>query len=498
MVTTARPNLSRCAPARRALALCTPMLAAACTSSAYEPDLGKIYDRAAQGLGNDRTPVVVLPGTLGSRLENSTNGKLVWGAFTPSAVDANDPEGAREIALPMRWGVPLAELRDDVVATAVLETVQVRIGILPSIGLAAYVDIMRSLGVGRYRDSALLSDQNVDYGGLHTTCFQLAYDWRRGVSENALHLHDSIRSAQDGVRALRQLPPDAPVRVDVVAHSMGALVLRYYLRYGPHALPADGSAPELTWEGAANVSRAVLVSPPNAGSAMSLDRLVGGWGFGPLLRRYPAAVIGSMPSVYQLLPRTRHKRLIDKATGQTIDIFDPQVWERRSMGLLDPEQDELLSWLLPSAKSRTERKRIALDHVTKCLARAQQLHRALDLQSSPPPGLELHLFAGDAAPTPSVLSLNDEGRVGVVQEAPGDEVVTRASALLDERVGGPWRTEVRSPIEWAGVHFIHEEHIGITRDIGFTDNLLYLLLEAPRGHSPGTQSGRANDAAPPN
>ncbi len=462
---------------RQVWTLCSLALVSACT---LRPDLGEIYDRAAQQIGDERTPVVVLPGALGSKLENASTGKLVWGAFTPRAVNAERPEGAREIAIPMAEGVPLADLRDDALPTEVLATLQVKIGILPAVALAAYVDIMRTLAVGNYRDATLVGPGGVDYGGLHTTCYQFAYDWRREISENAVLLHESIRAAQEGVRATRGLAPDDPVRVDVVAHSMGALVLRYYLRYGPHVLPDDGSLPELTWEGAANVSRAILVSPPNAGSVLALSRLVRGWGFGPLVRHYPAAVIGTMPAVYQLLPRTRHRRVVDATTAEPIDVFDPEEWERRGWGLLDPRQDEVLNWLLPDAGSREERRRIAQDHITKCLRRAQQLHRALDVPASPPPQLELHLFAGDAVPTPSMLAVESSGALEVLESAPGDRQVTRDSALMDERVGGQWVAGLRSPIDWTGVQFIHRDHLGITRDVVFTDNLLYLLLEAPR------------------
>ncbi len=460
--------------------LCSLVLLTACTQSGLRPELGTIYNRAAQQIGEERTPVVVLPGALGSRLETASNGKLVWGAFTPRAVNAGRPEGAREIAIPMAEGVPLAELRDSVQPTEVLDTLQVKIGVLPAIGLAAYVDIMRTLAVGKYRDATLVGLGGVDYGGLHTTCYQLAYDWRRGISESAILLHESIRAAQDGARAARGLGPDDPVRVDVVAHSMGVLVVRYYLRYGPHVLPDDGSLPELTWEGAANVSRAILVSPPNAGSVLALDRLTRGWGFGPFVRHYPAAVVGTMPGIYQLLPRTRHRRVVEGATQEPIDVFDPDEWEQRGWGLLDPRQDKVLSWLLPDASSQEERRRIARDHLTKCLRRAQQLHRALDVPANPPWPLELHLFAGDAVSTPSMLAAGPSGALVVVESAPGADVVTRDSALMDERVGGPWVPGLRSPIGWTRVQFVHQEHLAITRDIAFTDNLLYLLLEAPR------------------
>ncbi len=55
----------------------------------------------------------------------------------------------------------------------------------------------------------------------------------------------------------------------------------------------------------------------------------------------------------------------------------------------------------------------------------------------------------------------------------------RSSALLDERVGGEWRPAPSTPIAWSGVHFLFTDHIGLTRDPAFADNVLHLLLESP-------------------
>ena len=38
---------------------------------------------------------------------------------------------------------------------------------------------------------------------------------------------------------------DAPVKFDIVAHSMGGIVARYAMMYGGADLPADGSLPPL-------------------------------------------------------------------------------------------------------------------------------------------------------------------------------------------------------------------------------------------------------------
>ena len=62
---------------------------------------------------------------------------------------------------------------------------------------------------------------------------------------------------------------------------------------------------------------------------------------------------------------------------------------------------------------------------------------------------------------------------------PGRSVL-RSSALLDERVGQEWTPFVKTPIAWSQVHFLSRDHLGITKDPQFADNVLYLLLDSPR------------------
>ncbi len=462
------------------LALVAAIGASGCRGRDRTPDLGAIYNEAAQNIGDDRHPVVVIPGILGTKLEEPASETQVWGAFVYGAADADKPEGARLIALPMEEGVPLSQIYDNVVPTDVLDTLTLDIGLIRGLKLGAYVDILKTLSVGDYRDESLGASGAIDYGGLHYTCFQYAYDWRRDVSENAIALHQQI---QEAIWTAEQATGGAaPKKVDVVAHSMGGLVLRYYLRYGPNPLPDDGGLPELTWEGAEYVSRAVLIATPSGGSVLSLEQLVEGVNFaGVITPTYQPAVLGTMPAIYQLLPRTRHARIVDAGTGDALNVFDSSTWEECGWGLVDPDQDWVLRRLLPEVDSRDERRRIALDHLDKCLARAQQLHFALDIPAERPEGLEIHLVAGDAERTPDVIGVDRRtGGLRVLEYAPGDDTVARWSALMDERTGQGWSPGLPSPIDWSRVQFVFSNHLGLTKDPAFVDNLLFLLLEMPR------------------
>jgi len=449
------------------------------------PDLGNLYNKLAQQEDPDRNPVIVIPGILGSRLEEENSEEVVWGAFGSGSVDPTSVEGAPLLALPMAPGEDLKELRDTVRQAGALDRVVLKFFGIP-IELNAYYNILRTLGVGGYRDQQLAESHAVDYGNRHFTCFQFAYDWRRDLVESAQKLDQFIKAKEVEVQQeifKRYGVKRSSVKFDLVAHSMGSLVARYYLRYGAADLPADGSLPPVTWEGAKHVDHLVMIGPPNAGSVETLTILVNGLKPAPLLSTYPAAIVGTMPSVYQLLPRSRHKPLLDVNGQPVTNVFDPVLWERHGWGLADPSQANLLAKLLPDMADAQERRRVALDHQRKVLARAKQLTAALDVPAMPPPSTRLLLVAGDSMPTMSTAQIQPNGELKIVAYAPGDGVVLRQSALMDEREEKKLGNRLTSPIGWNQVLFIFSDHLGMTKDPAFVDNILYFLLESPRSRA---------------
>lgn len=456
-----------------------------CAGRQKAPLLGDLYSRSARYHDVERNPIIVIPGILGSKLIQQGTGRIVWGAFGGGYARPDTPEGARLISLPMQKERSLSGLTDDVYPAGALDRLRVDLLGMP-IELNAYQNILSSLGVGGYRDESFGRSGYIDYGEDHFTCFQFDYDWRRDNVENARRLHEFIREKRRYVQSeyeKRWGIRNYPVKFDIIAHSMGGLIARYYLRYGPADLPPGDALPELTWAGAEYLDRLILIGPPNAGSVEALIYLIQGRKFGPTLPHYSALILGTMPSLYQLLPRPRHGAVVwlrDDAR-QPVDIRDPAVWEKLGWGLAGNRQETVLAALLPQVASATERHAIARAHLRKCLRRAQQFARALDVPATPPRHISLHLIAGDALATPAVLGVDPEnGRIEVVQKAPGDGTVLRSSALMDERLGSDWAPRLISPIAWRQVFFLFTEHLDMTRDPAFTDNILYLLLEDPR------------------
>lgn len=462
------------------LATSVALLSSACTSKLSPPDLGSLYSKSAQYHGLERNPIIVIPGVLGSRLENSETGSTVWGAYTGKYANPKTEEGLKQLALPMEIGAELKDLKDKVKSTAVLDRIQVNLLGVP-LEIRPYFDILATLGAGGYRDQTLGMLGEVDYGSDHFSCFQFPYDWRRDIVESAKKLGEFIEEKKSFIRS-KQIElfgaSKEEIRFDMVAHSMGGLVLRYYLRYGSQDLPRDGSLPELTWEGAKNVDKVVLVATPNAGSLDALGNLVNGTTFPFPAPKYPPALLGTYPSLYQLLPRARHGSVKSFDTKEKLNLMDPKLWADMGWGLADPDSLDIIQKMLPQTVSKEEALRIALDHQAKLLARAKHLHQSLDLPAVPPEDLKFAIFIGDAVQTLESLELNKRNQTLVnYRYAPGDKLVTRASALMDERLGSEWQPFLKSPVAWDRVFFIFKDHIALTKDKSFADNILFYLLE---------------------
>lgn len=455
----------------------------ATTAAWGRPDLGSIYSRTAQVDNQQRNPIIVIPGILGSKLVDETEKRVVWGEFGGSGIDPASGEGARLIALPMEDGVPIEQLIDTIKVAGPLDALNVRVFGVP-FQIAAYRDILTALGVGGFRDPVATTG-GVDYGKHRHNCFLFAYDWRRDNVDTAAQLHEFILEKKALVEEERrqQYGDDAePVRFDIVAHSMGGVMARYYLQYGIAPLPEDGGPPEITWAGAEHVDRLIMVAPPNAGSLQAVEYLTQGVQFSRFFSKYEPALLGTMPSLYQLLPRTRHRPVISSTTKVALDLYDPKTWVQSRWGFFNPTQAELLKQLLPDEPDPQKRLQIAYRHLAKCLRRAEQFQAAIDVKTRPPEGTSIHLIASDAHPTIFQYAVDSRGILTPTARVAGDGLVTRHSALMDERLSdrSNWAPRLQTPIKWDSVTFLFTDHLGLTKDPAFTDNVLYLLLESPR------------------
>lgn len=430
----------------------------------------KVYERDIARAQARASTIVFVPGVMGSRLYDSRDGRVVWGTFWSGGAWEDT---LVDLALPLAIDGDVSELRDSVVPGGELLVVDLALpaGPIHAHGYpGVFEGLLQSLtDNGSHHVPKSLSIEDAMEG--RDPIIGFGYDWRRDIASEARRLHEMIVAASEERRART-----GNSRIDIVAHSMGTQLVRWYLQYGTAPVPSDDSLPELTWAGARYVERVLLVGAPNLGEARAFEVMLHGAEEHPLLPTYPPAVLATFPAAFELLPRPRDLRVVWADDGEAVDLYNVAVWERLKWGPFADDQDEALQALIPDAATRAERLAALRKHMRACLEHAVRFHRALDRPAHPPDDLRIHSFVGDAHPTPAVLLV--DRRTGDVEwgdPEPGDGTATRSSALGQSRVDPDAPPTFRSH----SVHFNGAEHLAIVADSGFLNQALYLLLEEP-------------------
>ena len=448
-------------------------------------DIDAIY---AEALTNpERNPVILIHGFTGAKIVRTADGATVWGAFfTDGAPLPSTPEGLRSIALDID-GLPdpvrpqdLLHIDDDSHASEFLE--RARAGVLVTdfeYGVyAAMVAMVERAGYAPCRgvgEPAPVSDM--------PACFTFFYDWRQDNVGNAIALGRFIDEASRQLEAAGGDDDNEPIRFDILAHSMGGLITRYFLRFGARDVLSEAES-SITWAGAEHISRAILIATPNFGAMEALQELITGVKY-PVVR-YEQTLLATCVSLYQMLPRERHELWLDPGGQPTpFEFMSAEIWQRNGWGPFSPKQARHLEVLFPGVMSADERSDRMAAFMGAAFERARRFMEAIDRHPETPPPVPLILFAADATPTlaraevstskngQTVLRFGDGKRLN----SPGDGRVTRASALADERIGGGPSGWLRSPIPWAQTIFLTDAHMSMLGNPTFQNNLLHLLLE---------------------
>jgi len=237
------------------------------------------------------------------------------------------------------------------------------------------------------------------------------------------------------------------------------LIARYAAMYGDADLPAGDGPIQPTWNGAAHISKIVMIGVPNEGSADAFATLVEGYSVTeglrrrvPLLNKLTAEDAARTPSVFQLMPHARVVSFLDENLKPiTIDLYDVEVWKQYGWSAI--HRSEFRRRFVNANGTNGEADELDA-YLAATLHRAERFHQALDAVDGSASPVVLLAFGGDCEETfnsPVLLRDQKENRwitltrprefrtsAGVkvskqqVTEAmydPGDGRVTRSSLL---------------------------------------------------------------------
>ena len=210
----------------------------------------------------ERAPVLIVPGVLGTEIIDGSGNKL-WLDISRTLTDIGD---------------------------GFMDALQFKTNLTPSDPSLKPSDVVRTVvgpgGLGRFDYVQGLLDTFRQAGYVEgKDIFLFPYDWRYGVSENIVtQLKQKISEI---------LSKTGSTAVDVVAHSMGGLIVKKYA--------SENSS-------STGISKAVFVGVPNMGAPKAIKALLQGDSFGvPFLADGEMRKIAkNMPAIYDLIPSSKY------------------------------------------------------------------------------------------------------------------------------------------------------------------------------------------------
>ena len=436
-------------------------------SAIDRPRLDALYDAA--GRGAERPPLIVIPGAFGSVLRNRRTGEELWPASDSHLLLDNYRDLELEID-----PASLEPRTDDVVASSVFRR---------GLGRDFYGAVLDTLErVGGYRRC-----QSGPAAGGDCNLYEYVYDFR-------LDIPSAARGLAALIRQIREQHGDPSLRVDILAHSTGGMLARYYVRHGERVLPLDAPlAPDFA--GAPSIRRLLLVGTPSLGSVQPVLSLLRGEEVG--LRRIAPEVVATCTGIVQMIPHTGIPWLVDLA-GQDVsaDIYDIETWREFGWSLFDERIAERTVAMHGGGLDGRLYLQVLREYMARQLLRGRRFAEAF---ATPPDPRDVRawVLGGDCAPTLARLVVESvDGRLcprervsdiaapvagvdyAALMHEPGDLVVTRSSLT------GRRTADVSAPrgkdesLRVAHSVFFCERHQQLMGNASLRDNVLNALLSA--------------------
>lgn len=460
--------------AKLSLCILAVSLATSCSKNTfiYSPSYGPITDEVISHI-EESNPIIVVPGIGGTSLVDASNGNSAWGSYGYTSYWPATEIDNKLLAFPWVNSKTESEKQQyKIKPLSMLEKVTITLLPFSSVDLAIYSTVVRSLEKAGYIRYKELLSNGTKKAQSKPPLFEFAYDWRRSNADNAKELSKFIEETSNQLKS--QKSTFGNKKFNIVCHSMGCLVARYYLRYGRQGLGTISTPPTLNWRGSHKIENILMVAPPNKGSLEAFTNLVNG--FYPThikLIKYPPAVLGTMPSMYELLA-TKDIANVSDQNGEIVDLLDPELWQAMNWGLLDPDQKRILNQIGSQISDKKDIYAQAKLLQSKLLRQAKLFHSRLDLKSKPPSGLGFYLFAGLGEPTDSGVMINTLNKSWSIKTSnSGDGAVLRASAYAIKNANVP---DEGSIIPWNNAIFFYSSHMNLVKNNDFFANLYDILI----------------------
>lgn len=427
----------------KCLCLSAALLLGGCVSVSRTPDLARLYGNQLDN--SEPRPVIIIPGLMGSSLDTA-DGRELW----PGSIGAlafSDYQELTDSTLDVRPGRVIDGVAGLDFYGALVDTLETAAG-------------FRRAQPGQPQRSGELRRY-----------YLFAYDWRQSNILAAAQLHRLIEQ-------IRVDFADPDLQVDIIAHSNGGLIARYYLQYGPTDTRQPDWQPQPWQGGTERIRRLAMLGTPNLGSVISTLRLHEGYKLN--VRTIPVSVMVHFATPYETMPMPESRMLIDaNGTPMDIDLYDLQTWRGNRWSVFAPEFDGSPALhAVFAAHLETARK---FQHALSVPLRDTRT--------------EIALFGGDCLPTRQrALVEKRQGQLALLADAgdlqdrrpnvdyghllfsQGDGLVTRASQVARAQDIYARQGITANLFNAEQTVFLCEKHTALTANPFFQNNLLYFLL----------------------
>jgi hypothetical protein len=463
----------------------------------------------------DRNPVIVIPAIKGSELKNIEKDRNVWGGwwqFNPSDFDdlelkigRNGPSDSYEIF----------NVESNVKATNIFARWQLFGCLREKSEIDIYQDLLDTLiddggyknanveivydEYGNLKEFAQKKDSEILTGA---NLFVFYYDWRRDNVLNAVNLQRFITEVKKTYFKGKE-----DVKFNIVAHSMGGLITRFYIGYHSFCKKAakgdlkvyDKIKEDADKDIPNSIGKVILLGTPRDGSLELLRAFLFGEGMETLCKEDVKKIIITWPAAYQLLPplcmqvgfdspdEDMKKRLLDldnksacTSPGGRYSILDPGTWDAMQWSAFGTGWD---------SQNREDKQKFMKKALDRAEEFAKALHKADDVQCI---SNILKLIGGDCDVTIGKGMLRNN-KVILSQKAMEDEIKTiekpdsdrsgksysvpsELKHYFDPGDGKVTRNSMIKGLKNVNAMFFCQKHGKLFKEATLKDNMLYELL----------------------